>query len=242
MEIENKSVCRTEKNILQEYFDIKNKIELSSNKQKKKFQRDIDILENNNHWLKQDIIRYNKLQETKLELDKNNGFKLNAINYIQNNVDLIVHILRDNKFIDIGFDLTNKAFVAMQLQEIHSLAISDLYEFYDGFRDITDIQLVSLFSMFTNISIARDEMTSIPYCIDPISKKLANKVTEFINKYYDIECDNQLDTGADYEMHYELIDYMKTQQQNITNHNNKENAASRQSFMFLRFLLCFVFV
>jgi hypothetical protein len=52
-------------------------------------------------------------------------------------------------------------------------------------------------------------MTSIPYCIDPISKKLANKVTEFINKYYDIECENQLDTGADYEIHYELIDYMK---------------------------------
>ena len=209
LEIEDKSVCRTEKHILQEYFDVKNKIELSSNKQKKKFQRDIDTLENNNRWLKQDIIRYNKLQETKLELDKNNGFKLNAINYIQNNVDLIVNILRDNKFIDIGFDLTNKAFVAMQLQEIHSLAISDLYEFYDGFREITDIQLVSLFSMFTNISIPRDEMTSIPYCIDPISKKLANKVTEFINKYYDIECENQLDTGADYEIHYELIDYMK---------------------------------
>ena len=208
-EIENENICKTKKSILQEYFDIKNKILLSSNKQKKKLQRDLDILETNNRFIKQDITRFNRLQETKIELEKNNGFKLNAINYIQNNVDLIVNILRDNKFIDIGFELNDKALVAMQLQEIHSLAISDLYDYYDGFKDITDIQLVSLFSMFTNISIPRDEMTSIPYSNDVVSKNLANKVTEFINKYYDIECEYQLDTGSDYDLHYELIDYVK---------------------------------
>ena len=184
-------------------------MELSSNKQKKKFQKDIDKLENENRWLKQDILRFNKLKDTKLELDKNNGFKLNAINYIQNNVDLIVNILRENKFIDVNLNLTDKSVVAMQLQEIHSLALADLYENFGGFREITDIQLVSLFSMFTNISIPRDDMMSVPNCLDSISKNLAIKVTDFINKYYDIETENQLDTGCDYEIHYELIDYIK---------------------------------
>ncbi len=208
-EINDRSICKTELSIMEDYFNIKSKMELSSNKQKKKFQKDIDKLENENRWLKQDILRFNKLKDTKLELDKNNGFKLNAINYIQNNVDLIVNILRENKFIDVNLNLTDKSVVAMQLQEIHSLALADLYENFGGFREITDIQLVSLFSMFTNISIPRDDMMSVPDCLDSVSKNLAIKVTDFINKYYDIEAENQLDTGCDYEIHYELIDYIK---------------------------------
>ena len=208
-EINDRSICKTELSIMEDYFNIKSKMELSSNKQKKKFQKDIDKLENENRWLKQDILRFNKLKDTKVELDKNNGFKLNAINYIQNNVDLIVNILRENKFIDLDFNLTDKSVVAMQLQEIHSLALADLYENFGGFREITDIQLVSLFSMFTNISIPRDDMMSVPDCLDSVSKNLAIKVTDFINKYYDIEAENQLDTGCDYEIHYELIDYIK---------------------------------
>ena len=208
-EINDRSICKTELSIMEDYFNIKSKMELSSNKQKKKFQKDIDKIENENRWLKQDILRFNKLKDTKLELDKNNGFKLNAINYIQNNVDLIVNILRENKFIDLDFNLTDKSVVAMQLQEIHSLALADLYENFGGFREITDIQLVSLFSMFTNISIPRDDMMSVPDCLDSVSKNLAIKVTDFINKYYDIEAENQLDTGCDYEIHYELIDYIK---------------------------------
>ena len=40
---------------------------------------------------------------------------------------------------DIGFELNDKALVAMQLQEIHSLAISDLYDYYDGFKDMENV-------------------------------------------------------------------------------------------------------
>ena len=149
------------------------------------------------------------MEKTKLELEKNNGFKVNAINYIQNNVDLIIGILKDNKFMDISLQPTEKAEVAMQLQEVHCLALADLYENMDGFRNISDKQLASLFSCFTNISIPEDMRLSIPDCRDNDIRSGLKKYSDYLNKYYDLECDNQLDTGSDYTLHYELIDYIE---------------------------------
>ena len=207
-ELLDTTIVKTEKSVLKSYFDLKKKIELVPNKQKKKIAREIQVIESDNRFLKNDIIKYNELEKTKLEIEKNNGFKLNAINYIQNNVDLIIGILRDNKFMDISFELTEKAIVAMQLQEVHCLALAELYENMDGFRNISDKQLACLFSCFTNISIPEDIRSSIPDCRDNDVRTALKKYSDYINKYYDLECEYQIDTGSDYTFHYELIDYI----------------------------------
>ena len=46
--------------------------------------------------------------------------------------------------------------------------------------------------------------TNINYKI----KKVATKINDLMNKYYDLESDFQLDTGSEYSLHFELIDYM----------------------------------
>ena len=207
-ELLDTTIVKTEKSVLKSYFDLKKKIELVPNKQKKKIAREIQVIESDNRFLKNDIIKYNELEKTKLEIEKNNGFKLNAINYIQNNVDLIIGILRDNKFMDISFELTEKAIVAMQLQEVHCLALAELYENMDGFRNISDKQLACLFSCFTNISIPEDKRLSIPDCRDNDVRTALKKYSDYLNKYYDLECEYQVDTGSDYTLHYELIDYI----------------------------------
>ena len=201
-------ICKTPNNILNDYFNLNKNIEMASNKQKKKIMRELEILELNNKSLKKDISLFNELEKTKLELEKNNGFKLNAINYIQNNIDLIVSILTNNSFITSNLTLTDKAVVAMQLQEVHCLALSDLYQQYNSFIDISDKQLACIFSMFTNISIPDDQRSSIPYSNDQLLNQIGIKLTDNINKYYDLECEYQLDTGTDYTLHYELIDYI----------------------------------
>ena len=195
--------------VLQEYYMLEGKLYMVSNKQKKKIEREMKIIENNNKNFEKNIALYNELEKTKIDLEKNNGFKLNAMNYIQNNIELIVCILKNNDFIINNTELTDKAIVAMQIQEAHSLALAELYSHYDGFREITEIQLACIFSMFTNISIPEDQRTSIPDCSDIKTREIAKKITDYINKYYDIEVDYQLDTGSDYNLHYELIDYIK---------------------------------
>jgi superfamily II RNA helicase len=77
------TLCRTEKSILKQYFDLKNKIEFASNKQKKKFIKDLELIEKDNKFLKNDIVRYNNLEKTKLELQKNNCIKFKTIIFLQ---------------------------------------------------------------------------------------------------------------------------------------------------------------
>ena len=102
----------------------------------------------------------------------------------------------------------NKAVVATQLLEVHPLALADLYDSTSGFKNITAIQLACLFSCFTNISIQDDKRANKVYCVDSGVKKLVESATTYINKYYDLEIKHQLETGTDYTLHYELIDYI----------------------------------
>ena len=92
--------------------------------------------------------------------------------------------------------------------EAHPLALADLYSSTNGFKNITAIQLACVFSCFTNLSIPDDKRVNKVYCMDTDVKKIIETVTTYINKYYDLEMDNQLDTGTDYTLHYELIDYI----------------------------------
>ena len=201
-------VNKTPKTVLEEYFKIKNKIGMSSNKQKKKLQKDATNLETQHKYLKNDIKKYEQLEGLKVELTDNNNFKREALNYMQTNIDTIIFILKETKFIDPVMNLSDKGIVAMQLQEVHSLAIADLYAETEGFVNISACQLACIFSCFTNISLASDLKLQFPDCKDSEVKKMATSLTSYINKYYDLECDYQLNTGTDYTLHYELLDYI----------------------------------
>ena len=207
-DLHNPDICRTPLMILTQYFDMKSKITIVANKQKKKLQRNVSNMESEHKYLTRDIEKYKLLKEYQIALEKNGSFKMNTVNYIQTNVDCILNVLKDNKFVDFDFSLTEKGCVAMQLQEVHALALADLYENTNGFKRLFPSQIVALFSCFTNISIPSDNKLDFPSCSDPLIKENVTYLSTAINKYYDQECEYQLDTGTDYTLHYELIDYM----------------------------------
>ena len=202
--------CKTSIEILEQYNMISNKTAMANQKQKKKIYKELFNMEKDNINIKVDIELYNNHKTLKLELEKTGGFKLNAINYIQTNIDNILSVLKDNNFLEHGFGLTEKGRVAMQLQEVHSLVLGDLYHNTKGLEDLTATQLVGLFSCFTNISMASDMKSSIPpdMSINNTVKILAGTLSGYMDKYYDIEFNYQLDTGADYTLHFELIDFL----------------------------------
>jgi len=208
--LNDQNICRTPKPILQEYKDLVDKSTLVNNKQKKKLLRDIDIIESEHITIKSDLQYLNNFHDTINKQKENGGFKMNAINYIQTNIDNIVQILSLNNFLEYGFGLTNKGKVAMHIQEIHPLVIGDLYDKFDGFTNTNINQLIGLLSCFTNISMPSDLKSSIPIDmhINTEAKTMANHLSSLIDKYYNIEYEYQLETGAEYEIHFELIDYI----------------------------------
>ena len=201
--------CKTPVDILNKYSELNKSISMVAQKQKKKLAREISGLETEYSNIKRDIEKYEELKRLELEREKNSGFKLNAVNYIQTNIDSILEILKNNNFVEYDFKVKKKGTVAMQLQEVHSLALADLYEDNNYFRDLSVEQIAGLFSCFTNISIQEDKRSINPYCKDLVVRKLAKNIENNINKYYDLEIDYQLNTGSDYTIHFELIDYIQ---------------------------------
>ncbi len=120
------------------------------------------------------------------------------------------HILNINGFLEYGYGLTTKGVVAMHIQELHPLVLGDLYEKYNGFTDFSAKELTGVLSCFTNISIPQDMRLSVPgdTHINNKVKGCCKNIGTLIEKYYDVEVEYQVDTGSEYDIHYELIDYV----------------------------------
>ena len=207
--IDDKIICKTPLDILNKYYELRVKIGMVAQKQRKKMGRELATMEIEHSNLKTDIQKYDQLKRLQIDLEKNGSFKLNAVNYIQTNIDTILSILKNNNFVEDDFKLTEKGIVAMQLQEVHALALADIYHENNGLKDLSVGQIASLFSCFTNISIPDDKKLQFAVCEDQVIKKMANTLNDNINKYYDLENDYQLNTGTDYTLHFELIDYIQ---------------------------------
>ena len=208
--LNDQAICKTSKDILEKYNELTNNIKIVNNKQKKRLQREICEIEDKNKTIKKDIeylIEYETILDEK---KKNGGFKMNAVNYIQNNIDNIIHILNTNGFLEYGYGITSKGIVAMHIQELHPLVLGDLYEKYNGFIDFSAKELTGVLSCFTNISIPQDMRLSVPgdTHINSKVKNCCKDIGTLIEKYYDVEVEYQVDTGAEYDIHYELIDYI----------------------------------
>ena len=70
----------------------------------------------------------------------------------------------------------------MQLQEVHALALADLYNENNKFRNLSIEQIVGIFSCFTNISIPDDKKLQYPACNDHIVRSLAKTLTNKIGR------------------------------------------------------------
>jgi len=80
---------------------------------------------------------------------------------------------------------------------------------HEGTLDrLSSRQLVALFSCFTNISVADEFKAHRPKCADNLVKELVIKVKDEFEKCQNFETESQIATGIDYEMHYDLLEYM----------------------------------
>jgi superfamily II RNA helicase len=198
----------TKKEIIETYKRLLDSVKNASQKQKKKIQREISEVEQENKFLKKDMEKYNEYNDLCEERNKTNNFAINAVNYIDTNIQLIINILKNDNFIDISYNLNDKAFISMQLQEVNSLAMADTYIKYNGFSDISTQELVGIFSCFTNISLQDDKRNVNPSKKNNNIYEVSKYIVERIEYYKDQEIKNNLFTGLEYEYNFDLIEYV----------------------------------
>jgi superfamily II RNA helicase len=102
--------------------------------------------------------------------------------------------------------LTLKGKIASSIREVHCLIFADLIE-SKRLQQLDVYELIALFSCFTNVSV--------PDALKTYNLTTGNEVDKFIteiaNMYEykkEIEIQQHLDTGVDYSIHFDLIDYV----------------------------------
>ena len=189
---------------LQEYKKLKSQTNLRNN-QKKKIQKQIQDIENN-YSIENDIKQFDIYEQLIEEQKKNITYRNSVINYIENNVQNIISHLSKNLFIDNDFKILEKGIIASQIQEVHSLILSELYFRENGFKKYSSEDLISIFSCFTNINV--DE--NYKYFTCPIYNlvDVTKNIKEISEYYEDIQSKNFIPNDSEIIFHFDLLDIL----------------------------------
>jgi len=204
--------CNTPVNIIEDYVNILDKLELTKAKQRKKVINELDNLKDEYKHLEKDVEVYKEYQEHFYSLQKIQRTMLNIKNYTFDTIHMLMEILYEHNFISYNANniivLTTNGFNAAQLQEFHCLAGAELILQHNYFENLSVKQLCALFSCFSNIVVQDDNKFHYKSLKDFQLKEVIINLETLYNKYYDIETLHKLDTGCSYELTFDIINYV----------------------------------
>jgi hypothetical protein len=102
--------------------------------------------------------------------------------------------------------LTLKGKIASCLREVHCLIFADLL-LTKRLQQIDVSDLIALFSCFTNVSVPDYLMEYTLNSDDSPIKKFIKEVANMYEDKKELEIQERIDTGIDYNIHFDLIDY-----------------------------------
>lgn len=206
---------KTPSNIIEQYIDLQSKLKTSVNKKRKDIERQIFNINDNHKHIQQDKIKYDslliKLNEIKAFKDEINILK----GSVNNEVGLILDLLESRGFIEynnknnenLSIILTDKGKISVLLREVHCLAFTDLFNIIQ-LSKLNVTQIVCLLSCFTNISVNEELKSNTINTDDKIIHNAVRQITELYDFYRDKELELQINTGVDYFLHYDLLEYV----------------------------------
>jgi superfamily II RNA helicase len=200
--------------VIKEYIDCVERRPSTVNKKRKEIDRQIQNILDNHKFVeteKTTIIKYNEKQRNLYNLQKEHN---DIQKYIDNNVLIIVDLLERDDFLskateseESKYILTQKGHMATHLREVHCLVFAELIE-KEMIVDLTSRQLVSIFSCFTNVSVQDELKAILPKSNNETIQYTVIKIKEMYDEYQQKELLSNINTGTDYSIHFDLLDYV----------------------------------
>lgn len=182
---------------LNQIAQLEETISFYRNKQRKQKDRELAALYDEYRHAREELKHldeYNKCRNGVTELEKDIE---NTNNYVKNQVEAINRILVENNFLD------ERANIARNIKESHPLVMTDVFE---KFELCDAVDLVAFFSCFTNINVGDEHKISRPRCDSIRALQLIEMAVERLDYYYDQECKQDIYSGEDYHIHFDLTD------------------------------------
>jgi len=207
---ESLEYSKTPVEIIEEYLGLTEQKKTAINKKRKEIERKIENIHENFKSIESDKLTFIKYKQACHDFQGNGKYYEKLLHFTEERVNVILELLDLEGFIEKDNSktrLTNRGILASQLREVHCLVFANITS-NNFFDDLSAKQIVSIFSCFTNINVNEELKAIVPYSED---KLLLNKVTQIQNmlKYYNNkEIEAQTSTGIDYNIHFDLIDYI----------------------------------
>jgi superfamily II RNA helicase len=240
------STMRTPRDIVEKYLDLQTKKDNYANKKRKEFEKEIQKIKDEFKYIEQDNATIQKYNEKVVELTQLTKQYDGVNNCINDDVENVLQLLREEGFLvtltsttkvsEVAVDasicddkiestivsetivsetsiekecLTLKGKIASCLREVHCLIFADLLE-SKRLQQFDVYELIALFSCFTNVSVPEALMDYKLSDNDEFAN-IKKFITEVFNIYEDkkeFDIQQRIDTGVDYSMHFDLIDYV----------------------------------
>ena len=202
---EQLKLCRTPLAALEKYKVIQYSMSSLANAARKKARIELNNLETEYKFILDEMPKLKALDEAETVYNTVNCQKKITINYIEKTVADLCKIIVQNGFATEAGSITEQGRIAAQLQEVHPLAMTDLYFGTNKFASLDAAQIAGLFSCFYPINVS-DELR----CINPQHslREITMYMRERLDLYLKCEQDVFLFTGANYEMSYDLMSYV----------------------------------
>ena len=187
----NQDVCRI-------YLDLQNDLSISKNKIRKQILNKIETIEKEHKNIKLQLVVYEKIKEINKNRKEHITYRIYAENYINTQLNAINIILNENNF------TSKKSEMASAIHEIHPLVFADLYEKYDGFKNLSYIDIFCLLSCFYDIKVSDDTKEFEPSFL----KDELKYVNDRMNYYNDQETKYELSSTIQ-PVQYDMMGYIQ---------------------------------
>ena len=197
---------------LKEYLHLKTLLPSCVNKKRKETERAILKLEDEHKTIVKDIETYKKHFDKGLELDKLTNQFTGVEQYLNNNIIIVLNMLEERSFIglkedSLDYELFLKGKVASHFKEVPCLIFADLV-LDNVFASFSTYEMVGILSCFTNVKVSDDKKTFLPSSDYKNVAQLLKEIHDSCNTFIDLELKNGINTGTDYDLNFDLTDYM----------------------------------
>jgi superfamily II RNA helicase len=195
---------------IKEYLELLEQKKTAVNKKRKEIDRKILQITEVFKTIEIDKLTYIKYNQKCAEFQGIGKYHEQLLNYTESKVNVVLELLDLEGFIEREpktLSLTKKGAIASHLREIHCLVFATLLE-KGTLDDLTAKQMVSIFSCFTNITVSEEFKDFYPRSQHVKIQDIMKNVQDMYFYYSKKETELQMNTGTDYNMHFDLMDYV----------------------------------
>jgi superfamily II RNA helicase len=203
-------LIKTPVTVLNEYIDLKAKQLVSVNKKRKEIDRTLNTILCEYKTIDKDIVMYNSFKVHSDALTDISEQIASKETQIDTNVKTVLQLLEQLKFIEAinsdVYSLLEKGRIASHIREVNCIVFADIIA-SGMFKTLSTKEMIGIFSCFTNIKVSEDKRELFPASKSKLVTECVLKINEHYISYLETELGKQIDSGLQYDIHFDLIDY-----------------------------------